>query len=293
MLRRSWSFMLEGTIIKNISNSYTVLCNQKRIECIPRGVLRHEKVTPLVGDYCIVDEQNHQIIEILPRKNEQQRPHVANVDYALIVTSLRRPTFSSYLLDKEIASVILSHVKPIICFTKLDLLEEKSKYETIKKYYESIDIPCFDNQHLEPLLKYLKGSLVVLTGQTGAGKSSLLNKINPSLCLATNEISEALQRGVHTTRHSEIYEEKGVRFLDTPGFSALELKIQDKKDLSKAFQEFANYSCKFKDCLHDKEIECGVKEAVKNGNILKSRYENYLKILEEINHESSRFIPKK
>lgn len=285
--------MLEGIIIKNISNSYTVLYKDKKIECTPRGGFRHDKITPLVGDYCTFDEQKKVIEKILPRKNELDRPRVANVDYALIVTSLRRPDFSSILLDKEIACVTLARVKPIICFTKLDLLEDKKEYLKIRKYYDDIGIPCFDNNHLEELLKYLKGSLVVLTGQTGAGKSSLLNKINPKLALATNEISLALNRGVHTTRHSEIYSVSKVNFLDTPGFSSLEVKVEDKECLSKAFIEFANYPCKFRDCSHHKEDNCGVKEAVKNGNILKSRYESYLKILEGIDNENSRFIPKK
>lgn len=285
--------MLVSTIVKNISNSYTVLINDELITCTPRGIFRHDNKTPLVGDNCVIDYENRIILEILPRKNELNRPRVANVDYALIVTSMKKPDFSSYLLDKEITSVTLARVKPVICFTKLDLLEDKNEYLKIRKYYESIGIPCFDNNHLEEMLSFLKGSLVVLTGQTGAGKSSLLNRINPSLALATNEISASLNRGVHTTRHSEIYFEKGVRFLDTPGFSSLDVKVEDKIELSSAFIEFNKNNCKFKDCLHNKEIECGVKKTVEQGKILKSRYDNYLKILEEITRENSRFISKK
>ena len=285
--------MLKGKIIKNISNLYTVLSDNKQYDCTPRGVFRHQKMTPLVGDQVIIDEENKQIIEIYPRKNELSRPSVANVDYALLVTPLMRPDFSSFLLDKEIASVILANVKPCICFTKLDLLESLEEYEKIKEYYQSIGIPCFDNQHIKELLTFLQNQVVVLTGQTGAGKSSLLNKMNPNLKLQTNEISEALNRGVHTTRHSEIYAEQGVWFLDTPGFSSFDVSTKEKKDLSHCFAEFENYPCKFQDCLHKKEISCGVKEAVEEGKILKSRYENYLKILEGIESESRRFISKK
>lgn len=285
--------MLKGRIVKNISNSYTVLCQSQNYICSPRGVLRHDKVTPLVGDICKIDEEHNLILEILPRKNELTRPHVANVDYALIVTSMVQPDFSSMLLDKEIASIILANVKPIICFTKLDLLKSKKEYEKLKEYYESINIPCFDNEHILSILEFLKGSLVVLTGQTGAGKSSLLNRVNPKLALATSEISKSLNRGVHTTRHSQIYFESGVHFLDTPGFSSLDIHLKEKKDLARAFQEFANYSCKFKDCLHIKEKDCAVKRAVEEGQILESRYANYLKIMEEINSENSRFISKK
>ena len=285
--------MLEGIIVKNISNLYTVLCGEERYDCIPRGVLRHERITPLVGDHCKIDLQNKIILEILPRKNELSRPKVANVDVALIVTSLKHPDFSSFLLDKEIASVMLAHVTPVICFTKLDLLEDTKAYQEMRTYYESIGIPCFDNQHIDELLLYLKDQVVVLTGQTGAGKSSLLNKIDPKLSLATQEISEALNRGVHTTRHSEIYEVCHVKFLDTPGFSSLELQGREPHEVAQAFQEFGNYTCKFDDCMHDKEIACGVKEAVKQGTILLSRYENYLKILEEVKHENRCFVSKK
>ena len=285
--------MLKGIIIKNISNLYTVLSDNKRYDCTPRGVFRHEKITPLVGDQVLIEEESKQIIEILPRKNELSRPSVANVDYALIVTSLAHPDFSSFLLDKEIASVEYAGVKPCICFTKLDLVSSLEEYKKIKKDYQRIGIPCFDNQHIESLLSFLQNKVVVLTGQTGAGKSSLLNRINPKLELQTNEISESLNRGVHTTRHSEIYLEQGVWFLDTPGFSSFEVPLEDEKELSSCFVEFQDYPCKFRDCLHKKETSCGVKEAVEQGAIRKSRYENYLKILEGIENENRRFISKK
>ena len=162
-------------------------------------------------------------MELLPRKNELQRPSVCNVDYGLIITSMRQPDFNFLLLDKEITSILLSHIKPLICFTKLDLLEDTKEFRKIKSYYESIGIPCFTNTDLDSLKDYLKDSLVVLTGQTGAGKSTLLNKMDETLNLKTNEISLALNRGKHTTRHTEIFAISNILFCDTPGFSALDI----------------------------------------------------------------------
>ena len=275
--------MLEGIIVKNISNSYTVLCNQTKYVCTPRGLFRKQKITPFVGDKVRIDEKNSSIIEILPRKNELLRPSVVNVDIALIVTSLVEPDLSTLLLDKEITSIILSNVQPVICFTKLDLASKAilKEYQILKKYYESIGIPVFDNEHLKPLLSYLKHSFVVLTGQSGAGKSTLLNRMDENLNLETNAISEALNRGKHTTRHTEIYEIQDIYFCDTPGFSSLSFDKYSLEEIKESFTEFNEYPCKFRDCSHQKEIGCGVKQAVEDGNILPSRYENYQKIVLE------------
>lgn len=275
--------MLEGIIVKNISNAYTVLCDDKRYVCTPRGKFRKEKITPLVGDHCLFDSDNNYIMEILPRHNELNRPSVANIDIAIIVTSLKQPDYSSFLLDKEITCILLAHIKPVICFTKLDLLSEveKQNFEEIRKYYEMIGIPVFDNTKLEDLEAFLKGKIVVLTGQTGAGKSTLINKIAPFLNLKTDEISFALNRGKHTTRHTEIFIEKGIWLCDTPGFSSLEIQNQTKETIRDSFLEFHNYSCKFQDCMHMNETICGVKDAVIKKEILPSRYENYQKMWKE------------
>ncbi len=270
--------MLKGRIVKNISNTYTVFSENHYYECTPRGLFRQKKITPLVGDIVNIDEKNLYILEILPRKNELKRPSVANVEKTLIVTSMKKPDFNSLLLDKEIGLSILSHIEPVLCFTKLDLLENREWVETLKKYYNSIGIPTFDNENLEKLVSYLKGSFVVLTGQSGAGKSTLLNRISPDLKLKTNEISESLNRGKHTTRHTEIFRAKEVLFCDTPGFSSLSFEEFTKEEIKEVFEEFKNYECKFRDCSHTKETVCGVKDAVSKGLILKPRYESYLKM---------------
>ena len=276
--------MLKGIIVKNISNTYTVLANNQRINCTPRGKFRNEKKTPLVGDECIIDEQNKYILELLPRKNELKRPSVCNVDFCLIVTSMKSPDYNALLLDKEISLSLLSKIPPVLYFSKVDLLtkEEKEKYFLLKKMYRDIGFPVFDAETIKELCNFLQKKIVVLTGQTGAGKSTLIKKIAPELDIKTNEISKALNRGKHTTRHTEIYDVLGIWFCDTPGFSSLNLDGYTKEEIKNSFPEFQEYTCKFRDCIHIKEQSCAVKEALEKGAINQSRYESYKKMLSEV-----------
>ncbi len=276
--------MLKGIIVKNISNAYTVLANNQRINCTPRGKFRNEKKTPLVGDECIIDEQNKYILELLPRKNELKRPSVCNVDFCLIVTSMKSPDYNALLLDKEISLSLLSEIPPVLYFSKVDLLtkEEKEKYFLLKKMYRDIGFPVFDAETIKELCDFLQKKIVVLTGQTGAGKSTLIKKIAPELDIKTNEISKALNRGKHTTRHTEIYDVLGIWFCDTPGFSSLNLDGYTKEEIKNSFPEFQEYTCKFRDCIHIKEQSCAVKEALEKGVINQSRYESYKKMLSEV-----------
>ena len=276
--------MLKGIIVKNISNTYTVLANNQRINCTPRGKFRNEKKTPLVGDECIIDEQNKYILELLPRKNELKRPSVCNVDFCLIVTSMKSPDYNALLLDKEISLSLLSKIPPVLYFSKVDLLtkEEKEKYFLLKKMYQDIGFPVFDAETIKELCNFLQKKIVVLTGQTGAGKSTLIKKIAPELDIKTNEISKALNRGKHTTRHTEIYDVLGIWFCDTPGFSSLNLDGYTKEEIKNSFPEFQEYTCKFRDCIHIKEQSCAVKEALEKGAINQSRYESYKKMLSEV-----------
>ncbi len=282
---------MNGRIVKIISNSYTVSSNGEKYNCIPRGKFRYIKTSPKVGDIVEFNPDTLTIDSIEPRFNELKRPEVANIDIAIIVTSLTRPDFSSYLLDKMIANVVLKDIKPIIVLTKADLLTDSQmeEFKPIIEYYNSIGIPTLLNTELNKLKELIKGSLVTLTGQTGVGKSTLINKIKPELNLETNDISEALGRGKHTTRHTEVYDFKNFFIVDTPGFSALDLDIL-KENLRFAFVEFDN-SCKFNDCMHLNEIGCRVKEQVDNHEILESRYENYKRMVEE--YEDISKYPKK
>lgn len=273
-----------GRITKQISNDYRVTINGEDYNCVSRGKFRSMGLSPLVGDKVEVDIEKKTIEEILPRTSELNRPRVANVDIALIVTSCKKPDIDLRLLDKELSVIIASQIEPVICLTKLDLLNksELKDIKTLVKYYKRIGIKVVDNRHIRKIKKILKNKLVVLTGQTGAGKSSLLNKMSKDLNLETKPISKALNRGVHTTRHTEIYNIGKISFVDTPGFSALDLKDIDADTLKGTFKEFSNCSCSFKDCNHKNENGCGVIKEV-GKSILPSRYLNYQMFMEEVN----------
>lgn len=269
---------MEGTIVKIISNLFTVSVDGINYECRARGKFRKDKLIPRVGDRVIINKDDKYILEVLERRNCFDRPMVANIDASLIVTSVKKPNLSLNLLDKELCLIISKKVEPIIVLTKLDLLKrnELKEIKRIIKYYKSIGIKVVTNKELKKINKLISKKTVVLTGQTGAGKSTLLNKMDKSLNLETGEISEALGRGKHTTRHVELFKYKSSLIADTPGFSALEIDELTNDDIKKSFPEF-NVNCKFKDCNHLKEDGCEVKKLVSSNKILLSRYENYLK----------------
>lgn len=275
---------MQGQIIKQISNLYTVKVGDMLYGCRARGKFRKDNISPMVGDYVIINPEDNVIESILERKNELDRPVIANVDMAFIVTSTKKPNLDLNLLDKLISVITFNDIEPVICFTKLDLLNdvERENIDNLKKYYEMIGINCVYNTDTAEIKRLLNNNIVVLAGQTGAGKSSLLNKLDENLDIETNEISEALGRGKHTTRHVELYEISDGYIADTPGFSALDLKDMNKEQLRDTFIEFRNYECKFRDCMHHKESKCGVKEALEDKMILQSRYNNYLLFLEEV-----------
>ncbi len=273
--------MLTGRIIKNISDVYTVKVGDNFYECKARGKFRNMGLTPLVGDMVLFDEQSLYILKLLERKNKLDRPNISNIDVALIITSVKKPQLSLLLLDKQITNIKLNNIEPILVFTKLDLLsnDELKEIKKIMKYYKKLGYKVFKNTKIKPLIHVLKKKVVVLTGQTGAGKSSLLNKFDQNLNLKTAEISEALGRGKHTTRHTEFYFVYDILIADTPGFSALDLKDYSKEEIRDSFPEFSKYTCEFKNCFHDKEQNCKIKKQVEEGIIWRSRYENYLQLL--------------
>lgn len=274
---------MQGQIIKISSNRHIVSSNNKTYNTIPRGKFRKDKLIPKVGDYVRFNEKSLVIEEILPRKNTFNRPMVSNIDRAFIITSLVNPDFSLGLLDKFIAHMELQKIDIVICLTKTDLVSRET-YDKIKEimvYYTNIGYTVLTNLELEKIKELIKDKTVVFIGQTGAGKSTLLNKLNPNWNLKTGEVSLALGRGRHTTRNVELYDFLDGKVLDTPGFSALDLSIYKKEDIKYAFREFSNYSCPFRDCSHTKEKECVIKKAVEDGEILKSRYDSYLKFYEE------------
>lgn len=275
---------MEGIIIKNISNDYVVLCKNGEYICKPRGKFRNDKITPLVGDNVVIDPDNKYILDIKPRKNMLIRPSVANIDQALIITSVKEPDFSTNLLDKLLVVITYNNIEPVICLTKLDLLNDSELKEIKKyiKYYESIGYKVILNTDKKELKEILKNKLTVITGQSGAGKSTLLNTLDKNLELKTNEISKALGRGKHTTRHVELYHIYDGLVVDTPGFSAIDLSnipnIGIRDNMKEMYDNLDD--CKYRDCMHIKEDGCAVKKKVETGEILQSRYNNYKSFIE-------------
>lgn len=273
---------MEGRIIKNISNDYVVKIDNELYTCKPRGKFRISNLTPLVGDIVEIDNNNNYIIDIKKRKNSLIRPSVSNIDKAIIVTSVK-PKLDTNLLDKLLVLTMYNNIEPVICFTKLDLLnlEELKEINSIINYYESIGYVTVKNTQIDKIKSILKKNLSVFVGQSGAGKSSLLNKLDSKLELKTNEISKALGRGKHTTRHVELFEVCEGLVVDTPGFSSLDLSSLSNMDIRDNMKEmFDNLDkCKYRDCMHYKEDGCYVKSLVDDNVILKSRYDNYISFL--------------
>lgn len=274
---------MQGQIIKIVSDLHYVSCNDEVYPCKCRGIFRKEHITPVVGDYVLFSIEKNLIEEILPRKNEFERPKVSNIDQAFIVTSLVNPNFSLNLLDKMLVLMELHNVEAIICITKEDLVSdlELEKIRKTLEYYKSLGYEVVSNQEIDKIKALIKGKTSVFTGQTGAGKSTLLNKLNPNWNLETGEVSLALGRGRHTTRVVELFSLFDGKVMDTPGFSALDFNKYSKEEIRDAFIEFSMYPCPFKDCMHTKEKECIVKREVISNNILDSRYTNYLNFIGE------------
>lgn len=272
-----------GLITKVNTDTFTVKVNNEYIDCKSRGKLRNIKLKPVVGDKVEIDKDKKVIENVLDRNNFLLRPPVANIDIALIVTSIKKPDISLTLLDRLISIITINNIEPVIVFTKLDLASklELKDIKNLSKYYESIGIKVFTNKKINKLKRYLKNKIVTVCGQTGAGKSTLINKFDKRLNLDTNEISDALGRGIHTTRIVELFEISNFYIVDTPGFSAIDIDIYSKEEIENSFIEFRNKTCKYKDCKHIKEVGCSIIEDKENGKILKSRYDNYLKFIKE------------
>ncbi|MFH5810465.1 ribosome small subunit-dependent GTPase A [Companilactobacillus sp. FL22-1] len=292
-----------GRIIKSISGFYDVLDDESEqlIRTRARGNFRKRKIKPLVGDKVKYDDTGDlgYILEILPRENSLVRPPISNIDQAIVVTSAAEPNFSSNLLDKILLNIEHNEIEPLIFLTKADLLNSE-KYQALKEIlagYHRAGYQVFDDQdsyndhQVKALESTFKDKVTVFTGQSGAGKSTLLNHIDTELGLATAEISQTLNRGKHTTRQVSLFNIALGLVADTPGFSSLDLLEITPEELPNLFPEFVKYSvnCQFRGCRHINEPNCAVKEALAEGEIMKSRYDNYLYFLNEINSYKKRY----
>ncbi|WP_342389057.1 ribosome small subunit-dependent GTPase A [Salinicoccus bachuensis] len=288
--------MLKGRITKALSGFYYVESEGALYETRARGLFRKTKESPLVGDivtFQVENEDEGYIGEIHERKNALMRPPVANIDQVLITMSMKSPEFSYYLLDRFLAYAEAHDIEPVIVITKTDLLEDEAFLKEIEAVYRPIyDIHFTDRYHInEDLQGIFKDKISVLAGQSGVGKSTLLNTLVPELELNTAEISNALNRGKHTTRHVELVEIAGGLIADTPGFSTIEFSELDKYNLKFCFPDFNHFSeaCKFRECQHINEPKCGVKQAVADGRLAASRHESYLSIYQEIENRKARY----
>jgi len=281
---------LKGQIQKALSGFYYIYSEGEIYQTRARGNFRNRKITPLVGDYVVFESENlteGYLLEILPRKNKLLRPPVANVDQSVIVISLTEPQFSYFLLDRFLVSIEYEDIEPVIYLSKADLSVAPELIEEIATTYRKIGytvIISTEEKAMSNLQNLFPNRLTVFTGQSGAGKSALLNRLMPQLNLETAEISDALGRGRHTTRHVELLPIADGLVADTPGFSAINFATITERELAKQFPEFVQASsyCRFRECLHLNEPDCEVKRQVETNDIAKSRYDDYVYFLDEI-----------
>lgn len=287
--------MEKGRIIKIISHQYQVLVDGELLECVAMGKLRKDKA-PVVGDLVLVERFGDQngIQQILPRQNELVRPRIANVDQAIIVMSACDPQFSTALVDRLIFLICYAKIKPIICVSKMDLVDANDPVHAALLDYRNSVYEVFEtglDRSDEALKQMLKGKISVLTGQSGAGKSSLINRLDANFELKTQQISKALGRGKHTTRHCELMAVSGGWVADTPGFSSLDFTHVEIDKLAAAIPDFQEMlgNCRFQDCRHLKEPDCAIQNAVKEGRISQTRYAHYREICEWILNQKVKY----
>lgn len=286
---------MTGRIMKGIAGFYYVIAEDGSIyECKAKGIFRKDKQKPLVGDYVemsVLDQEEKlgNIDVILPRKNDLIRPNVANVDQALIIFAITKPKPNLNLLDRFLVMMEKQDIQTVICFNKQDIASEEEQELLRDGYgkcgYDVRFLSARTQDGIQELRQLLKNRTTVVAGPSGVGKSSIINLLQPQAQMETGSISEKIDRGKHTTRHSQlICVEKDSYILDTPGFSSLFIEEFDKEDLKDYYREFRQFEpeCKFQGCMHVHEPVCGVKKALEEGKISQLRYDNYVTLFEEL-----------
>lgn len=288
---------MQGKIIKGIAGFYYVYNNKKLYECKAKGLFRKDNIKPLVGDnveLVVLDEENAigNIVDILPRHSELIRPAVANVDQAVVIFSIVKPKPNFNLLDRFLILMQQQNVSCVICFNKQDM-DEDGEGEEYKKIYEACGYPVLlvsaqTKDGISKLKEVLAGKISTVAGPSGVGKSSIVNCLQTGTVMETGQISRKIERGKHTTRHSELLTIGEDTFiLDTPGFSSLGLFDLEKEDLAAYYHEFDAHEkyCRFGGCSHVTEPVCGIKDAVEEGEISRLRYENYCLLYDELKNK--------
>lgn len=280
-----------GLVIKGIGGFYYVQCGDKLYSCRARGKFRKDRISPCAGDrvtFTADENDEGYLAEILPRKNVLVRPPLANLDKLFIVSSVSDPQPSTLIIDKTIAAAEIKGIEPVLVFTKTDLDDPS----VLREIYGNIGIRCYfvstvDGVGVDALRPELKGCISAFTGNSGVGKSTLLNALMPELVLETGEISRKLGRGRHTTRHVELFPVEDGYVADTPGFSTMDIERYElfrKEELPQGFREFEPYlgQCRFTSCAHTCEKGCAILEAVEAGEISRSRMESYITMYNEV-----------
>ena len=282
---------MTGIIRKALSGFYYVdVGGEEPVVCRGRGKLRHQKVTPLVGDrveITLADDGRGMVDEILPRRNQFRRPMVANIDQMIIIASGAIPVTDPFLIDRMITIAESKNCEPIICFNKCDLAPADELAQVYRSAgFQTLQVSAETGEGIQNLGMLLSDKVSAFTGNSGVGKSSILNALEPGFSLQVGEVSEKLGRGCHTTRHVELYRLRGGLAADTPGFSSFDVEQMEsiaKEDLASAFREFRPYldDCRFVGCAHGKEKGCAVRSAVEAGKIARSRYDSYLRLYKQ------------